>query len=110
LNGATERHAKRFYERYQLPIEEDQFVRGVLAVRSQDEIEVLFREIADKRARDVDERSRPIILKIGHHKYTRLESDVLYNAWTRGKRATLRNLSRLHWLLIFACIYAAITQ
>jgi hypothetical protein len=110
LNGATEKHAEKFYERYQLPIEKDVFIRGVLAVRSQAEIEFQFKEIAGKRAIDADERRLPIELRIGDHKYTRLESEVLYNAWTRGRKATLMNLSRLHRLLIVACIYAAMTQ
>jgi hypothetical protein len=110
LNGVKESHAERFLEFYQLPIEKDVFVRGVLAVRSRDEIEARFKQIADQHANDTDEKVRPVELQIGTHKYTRLETEVLYNAWTRGKKATLMNLSRLHRLLIFACIYAAMTQ
>jgi hypothetical protein len=110
LNKVNEKHAEKFYDRYQLQVEKDVFIRGVLAVRSQHDIEFLFKEIARKRVGDATQRHRPIELKIGSHEYTRLESEILYNAWTRGKKATLMNLSRLHRLLIVACIYAAMTQ
>ena len=39
LNRVTERHAATFYGRHYLPIEENVFIRGVLALRSQDAIE-----------------------------------------------------------------------
>lgn len=100
LDGVTEAHAKTFWETYNLPIELDVFIRGVLAVRSQEEIEECIRGTA----------GRPFELTMGNHKYTQLESAVLYNAWTRGRWEIFRNLSRSHCLLIVACIYAAITQ
>jgi len=49
-------------------------------------------------------------LKLGEHEYSKIETEVLYNAWMRGKIETLKSLSRLHRLLIVACIYAAMTQ
>ncbi|KAJ8117086.1 hypothetical protein OPT61_g1627 [Boeremia exigua] len=105
LNRVTERHAAYFYSRHDLPIEEDLFIRGVLALRSQDDIESEFRKLVC--AGEWDQNTR---LRIGDHEYSRIETEVLYNAWMRGKRETLRNLSRLHRLLIVACIYAAMTQ
>jgi hypothetical protein len=103
-------------------------VRGALAVLHQNEIQRKFRKIAKKIAKSEKTSwyamswsfllsffkhqtpPNPVILTIGEHKYTKLESQVLYLAWTRTKRETFRNLSRLHRLLIAACIYAAMTQ
>ena len=117
-----------FHRRNRLPIEEEVSVRGALAVLHQNEILRKFRKIAKKISKIEDTSwyamfwnfllsffkhqtpPNPVILTIGEHKYTRLESQVLYLAWTRTKRETFRNLSRLHRLLIAACIYAAMTQ
>jgi hypothetical protein len=110
LNLVTEQHAIRFQKLYQLPIEEAVFVRGVLALRSQDLILPAFEKIAKTRSRDGNEWNSPIQLKIGDHEYSRLETEILYNAWTRSKIETLKHFSMLHWLLIVACIYAAMTQ
>lgn len=105
LNGVTEQHATDFYNGHYLPVEKDVFIRGVIALRSRDDIESKFREYLH------DPESRQTIrLRIGKHKYSRIETAVLYNAWMRSKRETLRHLSRLHRLLIVACIYAAMTQ
>jgi len=106
LNGVAEQDIIWFYDAYELPIEKDVFIRGVLALRHQTFIEPRFRQLA----RSSPEAPVGTKLSIGTHKYTRLEIEVLYNAWTRGKRETLKNLSRLHRLLIVACIYAAMTQ
>ncbi|KAI0604133.1 MFS sugar transporter like protein [Pyrenophora tritici-repentis] len=106
LDGVTEQDAIRFHNEYELPIEQDQFVRGVLALRHQASIEPRLRKIV----RSSPEARVGTKLRIGKHRYTRLEIDVLYNAWTRSKTETLRNLSRLHRLLVVACIYAAMTQ
>jgi hypothetical protein len=110
LNLVTAQHAIRFRERYQLPIEEAVFVRGVLALRSQDLIESKFKRFARERSRDANEWHGAIQLRLGDHEYTKLETEVMYNAWTRGKIETLRNFSLLHRLLVVACIYAAMTQ
>jgi hypothetical protein len=117
LSGVTQQHAEEFHERNQLPIEKDVFVRGVLAIRHQEEIEGEFEDIARQRANDAREQGQDpepwkhlIQLRIGTHVYTRIESEVLCNAWTRTRKETFRGLSRLHKLLIVACIYAAMTQ
>lgn len=86
------------------------FVRGVLALRSRVLIERKFADIARSRLRNLDERGSVLLLRIGQHEYSKLETEVLYNAWTRNKKETLKNLSRLHRLLIVACIFAAMTQ
>jgi hypothetical protein len=117
LSGATQEHAEEFYERNQLFIEKDVFVRGVLAVRHQEDIEGELKDIAKRRAENAKERGEDpkpwkhlVELRIGTHLYTRLESEVLCNAWTRTQKETFQSLSRLHRLLIVACIYAAMTQ
>jgi hypothetical protein len=106
LNGVTEQDVISFYDTYELPIGRDVFIRGVLALRHQAFIEPWFRQFAKSSPKTCP----AIELNIGTHKYTKLEIEVLYNAWTRGKIETLKNLSRLHRLLIVACIYAAMTQ
>jgi hypothetical protein len=110
LNLVTAQHAIRFRKRYQLPIEEAVFVRGVLALRSQDLIESKFKRFARERSRDANEWHEAIQLRLGDHEYTKLETEVMYNAWTWGKIETLRNFSLLHRLLVVDCIYAAMTQ
>ena len=111
LNGVTQVEAQRFHKKYRIPVERDVIVRGVLALRSQVDIKVEFEAIQDWRSGNPNEPHRPIELRVGEHKYTRLESEVLYRAFLPQSRwETLRNLSRLHWLLIVACIFAAMTQ
>jgi hypothetical protein len=110
LNLVTAQHAIEFHRRYQLPIEEAVFVRGVLALRSQDLIESKFKRFAKNRSRAANEWHGAIQLRLGNHEYTKLETEVLYNAWTRGKIETLKNFSLLHRLLVVACIFAAMTQ
>jgi hypothetical protein len=111
LSGVTPIEAKRFHKKYRLPVERDVFVRGVLALRSQDDIKVQFENIQDTRSKAPDAPHRPIELRVGEQRYTRLESDILYKAFLPQSRwETLRSLSRLHWLLIVACIFAAMTQ
>jgi hypothetical protein len=73
---------------YQLPIEQDVSVRGVLPVRSQNVIEGLFKDIYTRPARDVVEAKCLTGLRIGIYKYIRLENNILYNALTNIRRAT----------------------
>jgi hypothetical protein len=111
LNLVTARHAIEFHRRYQLPIEEAVFVRGVLALRSQDLIEQKFKRFPrSERSTDANEWRGAFQLRLGDHEYTKLETEVLYNAWTMGKIETLKSFSLLHRLLVVACIYAAMTQ
>jgi len=111
LNRVTEENAIRFHTKYQLPVEQDIFVRGVLALRSQVDIKAEFEFIQASRSEHPNEPHRPIELRVGKQRYTRLESEVLYKAFLPQSRwETLRCLSRLHRLLIVACIFAAMTQ
>lgn len=119
LQRFTESDAEDFHKRNQLPVERDVFVRGVMALRHQSEIRFKFEKIAEKEAENKKEAKKigtahiphkPVSLKIQTHEYTELESEVLYQAWTRSKKETFRNLSRLHRLLVVTCIYAAMTQ
>jgi len=111
LNRVTEENAIRFHMKYDLPVEQDVFVRGVLALRSQVDIKPEFEIIQTWRKGHPNEPHRPIELRVGEQRYTRLESEVLYKAFLPQSRwQTLRSLSRLHRLLIVACIFAAMTQ
>jgi hypothetical protein len=110
LNRLKAKHASDFHEKYQLPIDKAVFVRGVLALRSQFDIQPKFNDIKEIRSPDGNEWSEPIELSIGQHTFTRLESEIIYKAWTRNARETLMSLSRLHRLLIVACSFAAMTQ
>lgn len=103
LNGVDEVHARQFLAKYRLRIDPDLFIRGFLAFRHRHDIEPRLR-------RKLDSTSPPYELKIGDHEYKPLEVEVLQQFWTRGKWETLRHMSRLHWLLIVACIFAAMTQ
>lgn len=101
----------KFHKDYELPAEQDMFVRGVLALRSRLDIKAEFEAIQRLRLGIPDEPHHPIELQIGEQKYTRLESDILYKAFLPQSRwETLKGLSRLHRLLIVACIFAAMTQ
>jgi hypothetical protein len=120
--------AAEFHKRNELLVEKEVLVRGVLALLHQNEIQSKFKKIMKKIAKSESTSwyaiswsflfsffkrqtpPNPVILTVGKHRYTRLESQVLYLAWTRTKGETFRNLSRLHRLLIAACIYAAMTQ
>ena len=99
LHGITDDHAIQFWKKYDLDIEKDVFVKGVLAVRERAKIMAVFEESPQLQE-----------LKFGPYKLTELELRVLKNAWTRTPKQTVRQLSRLHWILIVACIFAAITQ
>lgn len=111
LNGVTAEDAVRFHVKYQLPVEENVFVRGVLALRSQVDIKAKFESIRKSRLGHPNEQLSPIELRVGEHVYTGLESEILYKAFLpQSRKETLRNLSRLHRLLIVACIFAAMTQ
>jgi len=113
LSGVTHKEAQRFHEKYQLPglVEQDVFIRGVIALRSQSDITNLFEDVRDARSKTPKELHRPIELSVGEQKYTRLESQILYKAFLPQSRwETLRDISRLHRLLIMACILAAVTQ
>lgn len=107
LNGVTQEEARTFYKKYRVPVERGVFVRGVLALRTQGDIRTVFENIQDSRSKTPG----PIELFVGEQRYTRLESEMLYKAFLPQTRwETLRSLSRLHRLLIVACIFAAVTQ
>jgi hypothetical protein len=111
LNGVNEEYAIKFLTRYQLPVEQDVFVRGVIALRSQVDIKVELEAIQEERSQSPNGPQYPIELRVGKHTYTQLESEILYRAFLPQSRwKTLKSLSRLHRLLIIACIYAAMTQ
>ena len=119
LSELTQSQAERFHKKYQLRVERDVFVRGVFALRSQSDITNEFSIIQASYPRHPNEPQIPIELRVGKHRYTRLESEILYKAFLpegkwegkwQGKWETLKNLSRLHRLLIVACIFAAMTQ
>jgi hypothetical protein len=121
LNQLEEHHISDFHERNHLPIEKEVFIRGVLAYRHRVQIEGQFDSIANDRPatkgkknekdkKDYKSWGHRIDMNIGTHSYTRIESEVIHNAWTRDRKDTFMNLSRLHRLLIVACIYAAMTQ
>ncbi|KAI4644271.1 hypothetical protein J4E93_006171 [Alternaria ventricosa] len=95
LNGVTQENAIRFHMKYDLPVEQDVFVRGVLALRSQVDIKPVFERIQTRRREHPNEPRRPIELHVGEQRYTRLESEVLYKAFLPQSRwETLRSLSR----------------
>lgn len=118
LHEVTEFHASKFHDLYDLQthIEKDVFIRGVLALRSQLDIEAKFdATIENEDSTDFIHQAvdpTKIELRLGEHRYTRLESQILYTAWKRSnsKWKTLKSLSAMHRLLIVACIYAAMTQ
>ena len=101
LKGVEETHIRKFHERNDLPIEEEIFVRGVLAFRHQKQLLGVFEDTSANV--DID-------MEIGDHQYTKQETEVIRKAWTRNRLETFRNLARLHRLLIVACIFAAMTQ
>lgn len=98
LNGVTDEHAIRFHEHYKLDIEREVFIRGVLAMRHRIQLEQMLKS----------DHWRGI--KIADYEFTDLEFKILKRTWTRGRKDTLRHLSRLHWILIVACVFAAMTQ
>jgi hypothetical protein len=111
LNKVTEKEAVRFHRKYQLQVEQDVFVRGVIALRSQVDIKAEFEVIQELRSKEPNVPHNPIELRVGEHRYTRLESEILYKDFLpQSRKETLGSLSRLHRLLIVACIYAAMTQ
>ncbi|KAI9686894.1 MAG: hypothetical protein M1822_002647 [Bathelium mastoideum] len=106
LNGVTDEHARQFRKKYKLQVEEDVFIRGVLATRNRAVIEARFRKAIEVSGRqDVS-----LKLKIGTYTFTDLEVESLKGSWTRGRWETLRHTARLHWLLIVTCNFAAVTQ
>ncbi|KAI9660944.1 MAG: hypothetical protein M1821_009271 [Bathelium mastoideum] len=107
LNGVTDEHARQFRNKYKLfRVEEDVFIRGVLATRQRAVIEARFR----KAFKDLGREDVSFKLKIGTYTFTDSEVESFKGAWTRGKWETLLHISRLHWLLIVTCIFAAVTQ
>ncbi|KAF2438504.1 MFS general substrate transporter [Karstenula rhodostoma CBS 690.94] len=94
LHLVEERHAVEFHKRNQLPIEKHLFVRGVLALRSQDLIEPLLKKQVESHKNEPNAFNAIIRLKIGKHEYTKLETEILYHAWSRDRRQTIRSLSR----------------
>ena len=111
LNNVTQKEAKRFHKKYRIPVERDVFIRGVLALRSQVDIKAAFEDVQSARLEHPNGPHSRIELRVGEEKYTRLESEILYKAFLpQGRMETLRSLSRLHRLLIIACIFAAMTQ
>jgi hypothetical protein len=98
LNGITDEHARAFHTHYELEIEEGVFIRGVLAMRHRTQLEHMLKS---------DDWQG---IEVADQKFTPLEFKVIKRNWTRERWDTLRHLSRLHRILIVACIFAAMTQ
>lgn len=104
LHGVTDKDTHRFWSKYKLQIEEDVFTKGVLFMRHLPQLVAAFEN------EKIQRRTLHTGLKIGNYEYTELEWQSIRNSLTRNKWETVCNLSRLHWILIVACIFAAMTQ